>query len=217
MTLDFDQVAPFPEVQPDNEMYAAALRFKPQLHISNGCHPYPAVNKHGDTSDGLSVWRIFTTCKGSPLGSQIYGRMVEQGGHFVILYALFFPRDRMVSLPWFGHHSGWEHLFVRLSDFTSNAELLSVTVKTQIGYTTYGPHEAQYMDGDHFKVKYTWLVHSQHFLKATTKPGEFQDLIMWSNMTKEAQDALEHTKFFGSKSPLSTKKFHRLVAKALKH
>ncbi|KAG6970946.1 hypothetical protein JG688_00004644 [Phytophthora aleatoria] len=47
--IDHDQVQPFVQPEPVTISEKAAVKFKPQLHITNGCHPYPAVNAAGDT------------------------------------------------------------------------------------------------------------------------------------------------------------------------
>ncbi|KAI9992903.1 hypothetical protein PInf_014841 [Phytophthora infestans] len=53
--LNHDQVRPFGQPSPVSISEKAAVKFKPQLHISNGCHPYPAVNAAGETSGGLAT------------------------------------------------------------------------------------------------------------------------------------------------------------------
>ncbi|CAH0473511.1 unnamed protein product [Peronospora belbahrii] len=145
-----DQVVPFPEVLPEDDIFKLGLRIKLQLHISSGCHPYPAVNRYGFTAYGLSDFKVFTSCKGSPLGSQVYGREVTIGAIAGII-------------------------------LSSDTRIRSVTVQT---------------------------------LAATKKSGEYQDLIMWSNMTDAARKALEQTSFMGAMAPVSTKKFKRSILKA---
>ncbi|POM59021.1 NPP1-like protein [Phytophthora palmivora] len=205
--LPYDQVAPFPEVLPTTTENAVALKFKPQLHISNGCHPYPAVDADGNTNGGLGSTKVFTSCEGSPLGSQVYGRMLKYKDVVAIMYAWYFPRDFMISPMWVGHRHDWEHVVVWLDSASKDAEILSVTAQYVLGYKTYSPPKAKHMDGSSVKIKYTWLIQSQHFLSGTSKAGEFQDLIMWDNMTDAARDALENTRFFWSKAPMNDDKF----------
>ncbi|KAG3009939.1 hypothetical protein PC120_g15339 [Phytophthora cactorum] len=212
--LAYDQVAPFPEVPPSTTENKVALKFKPQLHISNGCHPYPAVDADGNTNAGLGITQVLTSCKGSPLGSQVYGRVTEYEGVVAIMYAWYFPRDYMVSPMWVGHRHDWEHAIVWLDSLETRAELLSVTAQHLLGYKMYSPPDADHMDGSSVKLKYTWLIQTQHYLSATTKPGKFQDLIMWSNMTEAAREALEETKFFWSQAPMNDEKFQRNIEKA---
>ena len=73
--IKHDQVQPFPQPEPKTVSEKAAVKFKPQLHISDGCHSYPAVNAAGETSGGLEPSGDDDgKCKGSGYGSQVYGR-----------------------------------------------------------------------------------------------------------------------------------------------
>jgi hypothetical protein len=212
--IKYDQVVPFPETAPTTSEAALALKFKPQLHISNGCHPYAAVDADGNTNAGLGVNKLLTSCKGSPRGSQVYGRVTEYSGAVAIMYAWYFPRDLMVSPVWIGHRHDWEHIIVWVDSLSKNAELLSVTARSLLGYKVYSPPDADKMDGNSAKIKYTWLIHSQHYLAATTKAGELQDLVMWENLTEPAREALDNTEYFLSMAPVGTDKFLENVAKA---
>ncbi|TYZ63929.1 hypothetical protein PybrP1_010507 [[Pythium] brassicae (nom. inval.)] len=51
--ISHDAVKPFAQPAPTTSAHEAAIKFKPQIHISNGCHPYPAVDAAGNTSGGL--------------------------------------------------------------------------------------------------------------------------------------------------------------------
>ncbi|KAG3080353.1 hypothetical protein PI125_g20465 [Phytophthora idaei] len=55
VALNHDQVRPFGQPSPVSVSEKAAVKFKPQLHITNGCHPYPTVNAAGETSGGLAT------------------------------------------------------------------------------------------------------------------------------------------------------------------
>ncbi|KAE9010490.1 hypothetical protein PR001_g16158 [Phytophthora rubi] len=73
-----DAVVPFPQPTPNTTIQTVAVKFNPQIYINNGCHPYPAVDKDGNTSGGLKPTGSQSAgCKGSGYGSQIYGRAVE--------------------------------------------------------------------------------------------------------------------------------------------
>ncbi|KUF89795.1 Superoxide dismutase [Phytophthora nicotianae] len=68
-TIDHDEVQPFEEMEPTTDSEKSAIKYKPQLHISDGCHPYPVVQADGSVSAGLK-WsgRYRSGCKGSDLG-----------------------------------------------------------------------------------------------------------------------------------------------------
>ncbi|GMF16196.1 unnamed protein product [Phytophthora lilii] len=79
--IDHDAVVPFAQPTPTATLQTLAVKFKPQICIANGCHPYPAVGKKdGNASGGLKPTGSQSSgCTGSSLGSQIYGRAVEYG------------------------------------------------------------------------------------------------------------------------------------------
>ncbi|CAH0473175.1 unnamed protein product [Peronospora belbahrii] len=99
-------------------------------------------------------------------------------------------------------------------NLSEDAKLLSVTIPSLLGYLTYSLPSNSYMDENSVKLTCTWHYQHQLCLKVTHKAGEFQPLIMWNNMTDAARKALEDTKFFGSKSPVSSKAFQKAMEKA---
>ena len=108
----------------------------------------------------------------------------------------------------------WMHVIVWISNLKEDSELLSVTTKSLVGYSTHTPPTNDQMDGSHVKLTYWWLHQTSHYLTLTDKAGRYQDLIMWDDMTHAAREALEHTTFFGSKAPISRKKFKQYIKQA---
>lgn len=55
--IDHDAVTGFAETVPDTTAGELMLKYKPYLHIDDGCVPFPAVQENGDTrySTVLSV------------------------------------------------------------------------------------------------------------------------------------------------------------------
>ncbi|KAF1780900.1 Necrosis inducing protein [Phytophthora cactorum] len=149
----------------------AILKYKPQLKIEEGCHPYPAVQKDGAVGSGLS-WSGPDNigCKGSPLGSQVYARSTWLKGKWAVMYAWYFPKGRApIPAPRsYGHRHGWEY-----------AE---------------SPTPKEYLDGNSLKVAYYFNGDSINTaVKYTVDAGEFQDLIMWDQLSGLARDALVNT------------------------
>ncbi|CAI5718100.1 unnamed protein product [Peronospora destructor] len=211
--LPFDEVAPFAEEKNTTSIQNfLALKFKPQLHISFGCYPYPAVDAKGNTNAGLGVTKIFSSCGGSPLGSQVYGRIVEHNGFIGIMYAWYLPKAFTISPLWIDPN--WMHAIVWINSLNEDSELLSVTLTSLVGYSTYSPPTDDQMDGSHVKLKYRWLHQTPHYLTLTDKAGTYQNLIMWDDMTQAAREAFEHTTFSGSEAPISPKKFERYIKQA---
>ncbi|KAE8964341.1 hypothetical protein PR002_g29006 [Phytophthora rubi] len=88
--INHDKVRPFPQPAPVTESEKAAVKFKPSLIIDDACHPYLAVNAAGETSGGLKgTGGPRGSCKGSGLGSQVYGRAVWHQDLWAIMYAWY--------------------------------------------------------------------------------------------------------------------------------
>ncbi|KAG3112386.1 hypothetical protein PI125_g8286 [Phytophthora idaei] len=98
-TINHDQVQPFPEQEPTTDSEKSAVKYKPQLHVSDGCHPYPAVQANGEISGGLK-WsgKPDGDCKYSGLESQVYSRSRWYKERWVIMYAWYFPKVLMARV-----------------------------------------------------------------------------------------------------------------------
>ncbi|EGZ05612.1 hypothetical protein PHYSODRAFT_449487, partial [Phytophthora sojae] len=109
-SIGHDKVKPFPQPEPVTISEKAAVTFKPQLLITNGCHSYPAVNEAGETSGGLSpTGGTSAKCGGSALGSQVYGRSKWYNDIWA-MYSWYFPKDSPSS--GLGTRHGWENVIV---------------------------------------------------------------------------------------------------------
>ncbi|KAG6623920.1 necrosis inducing-like protein NPP1 type [Phytophthora cinnamomi] len=177
--INHDQVKPFAQLAPTKVSEKAAIKFKPQLDISYGCHPYPAVQADGSVSDGLK-WggKADGKCKGSGWGSQVYSRSAWYEGKWAIMYAWYFPK-------------GFEKR-------VENPAILGVWVRTAGGNERRTPPDAKFIDGSSLKLDYyksSW--HGKTGLQLTENTGEFQDLITWEQMTEEARKALSEADFDG--------------------
>ncbi|TDH69677.1 hypothetical protein CCR75_008725 [Bremia lactucae] len=199
--INIDEIEPLPGLEPNSTMNKIILQFQPQLHVSSGCQPYPAVDSTGHTSSGLGLWKMGTKCNGSPLGSQVYARTDKFNGYTAIMYAWYFPRDYVVRPT--GHRHGWEHAIVWLGGYGHDPKLLSVSVKSMIGYRQYSPPDKKFMDGSSIKLKYTWVGLSHHYLTATKKKGERQELALWDDLTDTVKGALQDKDSFGFYTPIS--------------
>ncbi|GMF54345.1 unnamed protein product [Phytophthora fragariaefolia] len=185
---------------------------KPSLNIEDGCHPYPAVNTAGETSGGLKgTGRLDGGCKGSDLGSQVYGRAVWYKDLWAIIYSWYFPkvmREDTYTLK--GHRHKWVSAVVWLDNpAVEKPNILAVsawagtntysTVKNgsqECGRYSCTPDFAEYINGTIAMLSRQMWYHYIS-LTVTTKRGvgEVQDLIMWEQLTNEARTALSETDF----------------------
>ncbi|GMF41036.1 unnamed protein product [Phytophthora fragariaefolia] len=215
VSIGHDKVQPFPQPEPVTISEKAAVKHKPSLQIINGCHPYPAVNAAGETSTGLKgSGRPDGNCKGSGLGSQVYGRAVWYKNLWAIMYAWYFPKDRYEFIfGWGGHRHNWVNAIVWLDNPSlENPTILAVsTWNLMEGYDLLNnappqchryhcnPEFTAYINSSSPMVSYEYYYQepSWHTLRMTPtmSVGEPQDLIMWEQLSEPARVALSETDF----------------------
>ncbi|KAI9985637.1 hypothetical protein PInf_005026 [Phytophthora infestans] len=184
--IDHNTVQPFAEPYPTSEAEKSAIKYKPQLRISYGCHPYPVVQADGALSAGLN-WAGWAhqKCKGSGLGSQIYSRSDWYKGKWAIMYAWYFPRRRQRS----GHRIIWTD-----SSSPDNSTLLGVS---GVGYMKRVPPKPQYVI-DNTTVKldsYNSFWGNKQGIRLSEKAGDTQNLITWDQLSNMARTALTEANF----------------------
>ncbi|KAI9989947.1 hypothetical protein PInf_020252 [Phytophthora infestans] len=184
-TIAYDKVEPFEMAQPSDSTITekAAIKFRPKLHVVNGCHPYPAVNAAGQVSKGLQK-DDDAACRGSKLGTQVYGRSAWFGRVWAIMYAWYFPDVT----------PDWEHVIVWTNNpNVTNQVILAVTTSDSTGkYSSQVPPDASTVSGKSVKINYV-----DNALESTTKEGGAQNLVLWHQLTPEAQEALNDDHSFG--------------------
>ncbi|ETP32922.1 hypothetical protein F442_18457 [Phytophthora nicotianae P10297] len=212
--IDHDQVQPFAQPEPITISEKVAVKFKPQLHITNGCHPYPAVNAAGDTGGGLKPTGAPSgSCKGSGYGSQVYGRSTWFNGVWAIMYSWYFPKDSPSSS--LGHRHDWENVVIWINNpDVPNPVILAICPSAHGGYSRYAPPDADTIDGTSAKVNYESHWPINHATDTTSEGGDFQDLIMWDQLTDAARTALQDTDFGDANVPMKEGSFLSNLEKA---
>ncbi|KAJ8577199.1 hypothetical protein ON010_g2008 [Phytophthora cinnamomi] len=72
-SINYNQLEPFPRPSPKATAERAVVKYKPQLDVSFGCHPYPAVHADGFVSAGLKGSGLSDgDCKGPSFVLQMY-------------------------------------------------------------------------------------------------------------------------------------------------
>ncbi|GMF51972.1 unnamed protein product [Phytophthora fragariaefolia] len=209
VSIGHDKVQPFPQPEPITISEKAAVKHKPSLQIVNGCHPYPAVNAAGEVGAGLKgSGKPDGKCKGSDLGSQVYGRASWHNDLWAIMYAWYFPKDSYDSIfSRDGHRHKWVNAVVWLDNpalespkifavSTSNLKgsyRIRKNAPPQCGLFC-DPEFTEYINGSSPMLSYGKYIEepSLHMLRMTTKRGvgEVQDLIMWEQLSEPARVAL---------------------------
>ncbi|GMF35969.1 unnamed protein product [Phytophthora fragariaefolia] len=198
--IDHDQVQPFAQPEPTTDSERTAVKFKPQLHISHGCHPYPAVQANGSVSAGLKwAGRADGKCKGSALGSQVYSRSDWFKDKWAVMYAWYFPKGRQyMNNMDTGHRHYWLYAIVWTdSSSPANSTILGVSMSAGVGYGKETPPKSKYIvDSTTVKFDSYWNFWSgKQAIQLTTKEGETQDLITWEQLPDTARSALSQADF----------------------
>ncbi|KAJ8566207.1 hypothetical protein ON010_g6916 [Phytophthora cinnamomi] len=146
--INYDQVEPFPRRRPKNTTERAAVKYKSQIHVSFGCHPYPAAQANGFVSAGLKGSRFSDgDCKGPSLGLQVFQRR-----HF------------------------WEVAVGWIDDpALKNSTMLGVSLNYNMRLKTQTP---KYLDGNSLMLdSFLGLSFPRPKLCFSEKKGEFQDML----------------------------------------
>ncbi|ETL32910.1 hypothetical protein F441_14917 [Phytophthora nicotianae CJ01A1] len=193
--INHDQVQPFDELKPTTDSEKAAVKYKPKVYVSYGCHPYPAVQADGSVSAGLKgTGPIDGECGGSDLGSQVYSRSSWYKGKWAIMYAWYLPKGWAYRSP---RRHFWETAVVWIDDPSpANSSILGVTLNSGLRRKKYVPVERQYVDGSSVQLE-SCKGRGRHrpMLQFTTISGESQDLITWEQLTDKARYALANAEF----------------------
>ncbi|KAF1784481.1 Necrosis inducing protein [Phytophthora cactorum] len=203
--IDHDKVQPFPQPDPVTVSDKAAVKFKPQVSIAFGCHPYPAVQADGAVSGGLNYsGKPRGGCKGSKLGSQIYARSTWHRGIWAIMYAWYLPKgyERVDARSVVGgHRHFWGHATVWIDNpALENAQILGASMSGQGTYNILAPVEPKFLEGSSLKLKFDAYVldfaQGRQGLSCVEETGESQDLITWGQLTEKARNTLNTYEFY---------------------
>ncbi|ETI44276.1 hypothetical protein L917_10526 [Phytophthora nicotianae] len=215
-SVDFNKVVPIAQPSPSTSAQKAAIKFKPRLSITNGCVSFPAVNSAGETSSGLQEgYRGSSGCTNAPLGSQVYGRTTWYNGKFAILYTWYFPKG------FWNEYATRRHDWASAVVWIDNPELaspsiLGLSVSTaDWKFKTYAPASSGITDGTTPRLAHVLNVEKGYpYLTTTDTVGDFQEFIMWDQLTTAARTALNTTDFGVAKVPVSDAAFDTKLKKA---
>ncbi|KAL3656723.1 hypothetical protein V7S43_018387 [Phytophthora oleae] len=114
VSINHDQVQPFAQPEPVTISEKAAVKFKPQLQVVDGCVSFPVVNAAGEISGGLKGTKEKDGCTEAPLGSQVYGRASWYRDQWAIVYAWYFPKNFRAFIAKACH--GWASMVLWLDN-----------------------------------------------------------------------------------------------------
>nr|AEZ06578.1 Nep1-like protein [Hyaloperonospora arabidopsidis] len=184
-----DQIQPYAQPEETTVTEKAAARYKPSLHSSHGCYPYPAVDAEGRTNGGLKATGGSRSKCGQPyMGGQVYARGKWCDEQFGIIFAWYFPKDSVRDGV--GHRHDWEWATIWLNNPEANvSEILGVTTIGSGKPKRTNKLKRENRNGDTVKLDYR--DHGRrHYIALSGNDGELQPLIMWDQMTEASRCAL---------------------------
>ncbi|KAG1707112.1 hypothetical protein DVH05_026308 [Phytophthora capsici] len=213
--VDHDKIEPFPQPEPVTVSEKAAIKFKPQLYTHKQlCVPFPAVNAAGEITGGLSGANGNDACKYAPKGAQVYGRAGWYKDLWAIMYSWYFPK----GFNWLGYPSrrhDWRNVVV----WIDNPELETpkiIGVAMAGSDTKYRREREMYnsnfvgsqvqvtrRDRRYYRSDSPGSSTNLRFENGAThldfarQDGDYQDLIMWEQLTDAARIALNDNGSFG--------------------
>ncbi|KAI9994552.1 hypothetical protein PInf_011275 [Phytophthora infestans] len=203
------------------------------LLIDGGCVSFPAVNVAGETSGGLKPWDGTDGCEEAPLGSQVYGRSSWYEDKWAMMFAWYFPKAFWAGMP--SRRHDWASMVVWIDNpDLETPKILGVSLSTSTnryskdtgspsegyfaGFQIYGRRgNLTRTPGSNTSIRVTHsteLAFSSAYLDFSAEDGEYQDLIMWEQLTEEARLAPDSTDFGKSKVPFNEDNFGDKLEKA---
>ncbi|KAG7375766.1 hypothetical protein PHYPSEUDO_015304 [Phytophthora pseudosyringae] len=213
-TVDHDKVEPFPQPEPVTVSEKAAIKFKPQLYVPEGvCVTYPAVNAAGEVTGGLKGTNGNDACKYAPKGSQVYGRAGWYKDMWAIMYSWYFPKGFWMGYP--SRRHDWKSVVVWIDNpdletpkivgvamsksDTKYYKEIKTSASNFVGFRTEGPRfHHTYVYGSKTSLRFEYKIDLfSSYLNLAFWDGEYQDLIMWEQLTDAARVALNDSDNFG--------------------
>ncbi|OWZ08291.1 hypothetical protein PHMEG_00019192 [Phytophthora megakarya] len=218
-SIDHDKVEPLPQPEPVTVAEKAAVKFKPQLRTSpKACVSFPAVNAAGEVTGGLKGTNGNDACESAPLGSQIYGRAGWYEDKWAMMFSWYFPKRFARDLPQ-GRHD-WKNVVVWIDnpDFET-PKILAVSLSHS--RTSYKKerdiYERNFVSNSptSLRIEYILLHLDPAFLGTGDSDGQYQDLIMWEQLTDPARGALNDANNFGdAEVPFNEGNYEKYLEKA---
>ncbi|ETO81260.1 hypothetical protein F444_04395 [Phytophthora nicotianae P1976] len=231
-TVDHDKIEPIPQPEPVTISQKAAIKFKPQLYTSEiACVSFPAVNAAGEVTGGLKGTNGNDACKYAPKGSQVYGRAGWYKDLWAIMYTWYFPKGFWMDFPTRRHD--WKNVVVWIDNpDLETPKIVGVSMsksdkkyfkETKIwasnfaGYRMEGRrYHRTYIYGSNTSLRFQYQIDlGSPYMNFAWWDGEYQDLIMWEQLTDVARVALNDSKNFGkAEVPFSDEHFEDHLDKA---
>ncbi|KAG1707173.1 hypothetical protein DVH05_026369 [Phytophthora capsici] len=199
------------------------------MHVqSNLCVPFPAVDSAGGVTGGLKGTDGNDACKYAPKGAQVYGRAGWHKVLWAIMYAWYFPK----GFSWTGYPSrrhDWKSVVVWIDNpALETPKIVGVGMsKSDKDYSEEREIWPSYFAGfrrenrvvktygSNTSLRFDYDVSNFPDMGFATMDGDYQDLIMWEQLTDAARVALNDRDSFGkAEVPFSDEHYEDHLDKA---
>ncbi|KAF4810812.1 hypothetical protein CGCSCA5_v010429 [Colletotrichum siamense] len=218
--IDHDKVAALTQNASPGLEGQLELRFNPDLYVSGGCDPYPAVDALGSLGAGLKPTGGGRSGCGDGKGGQVYVRRGVSQGHVGIMYSYYFPKVRWAKGDNNGYRHYWASIVVWLNRWGCRADDITSTWAVGVSFTTdhltWG--DAKGISFRSSEVGVDMPTHPQmqiHDIAIAPFTGASGDkvysrvLVGWESLPEEALQALSNVKYEKTEVPFIEANFQR--------
>ncbi|KAK2624361.1 hypothetical protein QTJ16_006311 [Diplocarpon rosae] len=211
--IDHNDVKSFPQTVPGDQLGVVYVAYQPTLKVvDRGCVPFPAVDKDGKVSGGLSATGIRNGGCSKSLG-QIYVRSFMKDGYLILLYTWYFPKNNPVLNR--GHRHDWQGAAVVLENPNStDAKNVKAVCTSDSGRWTCSRRDFRLT---HTSPRILYDKNGPSLFKTvlTKKKGGKQPLIAWDCLPQVARDAISNANWDSSFPPITDAYFPGTIAKII--
>lgn len=191
--INHDAVQWIPGAVSNDAAGRAMARFQPTLMSVAGCWAFPAVDKDGNWSGGLSPSGSKTGGCSSSMG-QTYVRGAWHREKYGMMYCWYFPKDQTDFPLNPGHRHDWECAIVWISN-PADPKAQGISTSAHGGWKRWDVVNPWNIDGSAFKVKYfqDTKVFGTHALDITGDSGGGKSpLIQYELLPGPARNSLNN-------------------------
>ncbi|KAK2740061.1 npp1 domain-containing protein [Colletotrichum kahawae] len=201
--VNHDEVAAFKQDSSPGIDGRLELMFNPQLVVTGGCDPYPAVDANGGLGQGLRPTGGGRSGCGNGGSGQVYARRGSSHDRDAIIYSFYFPKVKD------GHRHYWASIVVWIYQGSCDIEKPSSYRPVGVSYTT--DHETWGFSGSDLTSKdsptsFVFQFHDKTmspFRDADIAAASRRTLISWMSLPEKARQALTDVKYEKTKVPFT--------------
>ncbi|KAK1507577.1 NPP1 domain-containing protein [Colletotrichum tamarilloi] len=220
--IDHDRVTAFSQNASPGLEGQLELRFNPDLYVSGGCDPYPAVDATGSLGAGLKPTGGGRSGCGDGQGGQVYVRRGVSQGRVGVMYSYYFPKVRWAKGDNNGHRHYWASIVVWINrwgcqvDDTTSAWPVGVSFTTDhLKWGTANAGDITFKSSDvgvDMPTHPRMQIHDNAMAPFTGADGDKiyeRTLIGWDSLPDEAVQALTDVKYEKTEVPFIDVNFQR--------